>query len=79
MKILADVERTRREFNNRYIVVNEQGSLVLHEGQLFFVKDMRTKDIVNDGLDWCDIENDYVYDEVDEDDGYNYWTRTRGV
>lgn len=78
MKALADVTRTKRSMHNIHIVETETGSLVLHEGQVFFIKDLRVKDIVEESLDWYDIERNYVYDDVDEDDGYDYSTRTRG-
>lgn len=76
MKALADVTRSKRTFGTH--VETETGSIVLHEGQVFFVKDLRVKDIEEESLDWYDIERHYVYDDVDEDDGYDYRTRTGG-
>ena len=77
MKALADVSRSKRLNNSRF-VETETGCLVLHEGQVFFVEDLRVKDIEEESLDWYGIERHYVYDDVDEDDGYDYRTRTRG-
>lgn len=78
MKALADVTRTKRNKYNIHIVETEIGSLVLNDGQVFFINGLKVKDIVEESLDWYDIERYYVYDDVVEDDGYVYRTRTRG-